>query len=91
MKFLAVCGFGVGSSLILKMSIDKALGQLNVDGEVENIDLTTAKGMPCDAIFTSKELAEDLKSSVSAPVLAIEKYMDVEEVKSVLSDFLTHK
>ena len=29
-KILAVCGFGVGTSLILKMNIEKAMGQLGI-------------------------------------------------------------
>ena len=33
MTFLAVCSFGVGSSLILKLSLDKALAKLGVSGE----------------------------------------------------------
>ncbi|QVK19823.1 PTS sugar transporter subunit IIB [Mycoplasmatota bacterium] len=81
MKILAVCGFGVGSSMVLKMTIDKACRQLGVDAEVENTDLTSARGVRCDAIFTSFELAEELASSVKVPLYPIKKYMDLEEVK----------
>ncbi|MGM9973923.1 MAG: PTS ascorbate transporter subunit IIB, partial [Clostridiaceae bacterium] len=30
MKALAVCGFGVGSSMILKMSLEKAFRELGI-------------------------------------------------------------
>lgn len=39
MKILAVCGFGVGSSMVLKMSIDKVVKELGMKVTVENTDL----------------------------------------------------
>lgn len=42
MKILAVCGFGVGSSMVLKFTIEKALAELGIEAEVENTDLTSA-------------------------------------------------
>lgn len=91
MKVLAVCGFGVGSSMILGMSIQKVANKLGVELEVENTDLTTARSIPCDAIFTSKELSEELKDSVKCPVFAVQKYMDLNEVEAVFNTFLESK
>ena len=88
MKILAVCGFGVGSSMILGMSIKKACKALNIDADVENTDLTDARATKCDAIFTSTELAEELRNGVKAPVYEIKKYMDVAEVTQQLKNFL---
>ncbi len=88
MKFLAVCGFGVGSSMILKMSIDKAVKALGVEAEVENTDIASVRGIDADAIFTSVELAEELRSSVKVPVYGIKRYMDVAEVTEQLKSFL---
>ncbi|HBG8623418.1 TPA: PTS sugar transporter subunit IIB, partial [Clostridioides difficile] len=48
MKILAVCGFGVGSSMVLKMTIQKALKQLGIECEVENTDINSARGADCD-------------------------------------------
>ena len=91
MKILAVCGFGCGSSMILKMSIDKALSQLGFSCETDISDVSTAKGTPCDAIFTSAELADTLRSGSSVPVYPIKKYLDIGEVKSVVEQFLKDK
>lgn len=89
MKFLAVCGFGVGSSMVLKMSIEKAAKERGLtDVEVENTDLSSAKGTTADAIFTSQELGDDLKGSTNALVFPIKKYMDKEEVGAALDKFL---
>ena len=91
MKILAVCGFGVGSSMVLKMTIEKVLKMEGVEAEVENTDISTAQGMTWDVIFTSFELAENLKTNISIPVIPIKRYMDVEEVKAGLETFLKNK
>lgn len=88
MKILAVCGFGVGSSMVLKMSIEKAAKERGLDVEVENTDLSSAKGSDADAIFTSQELGDEVKSSTKAPVFPIKKYMDKEEVGAALDRLL---
>lgn len=90
-KFLAVCGFGVGSSMVLKMSIEKAAKDRGLDCEVENTDLSSAKGSSADAIFTSQELGEDLKRTSKSPVYPIQRYMDKEEVGKALDNFLETK
>lgn len=89
MKVLAVCGFGVGSSMILKMSIDKVMQELGVDAEVENTDTNAARGSDCDVVFTSQELADELRSTMQAPVYAVKKYMDLVEVKGVVETYLS--
>ena len=88
MKIVAVCGFGVGSSLLLKITIDKAFRELGMDFEAENTDLTTAKSIACDAIFTSVDLAEEFRSLRTEPVYAIKSYMSVPEVKAALEDYI---
>lgn len=88
MTFLAVCSFGVGSSLILKLSLDKAMAKLGVSGEACNIDLSSARGTPCDAVFTSPEIAEELKTSLKVPVYGVRRYMDVNEVAACVQRYL---
>lgn len=91
MKLLAVCGFGVGSSMVLKMTLQKAVKALGIDAEVENTDISSAKGMDVDVIFTSNELSGELESAVTVPVYSIKKYMDLEEVQGALELYLTTK
>lgn len=88
MKVLAVCGFGCGSSMILRMTLEKVCAQLGVSCEVEASDINTARSTPCDAIFTSHELADELRSSVQVPIYSVKRYMDAEEVKTVFEEFL---
>lgn len=91
MKILAVCGFGVGSSMVLKMTVEKVVKELGLDASVENTDLSTAKATSADVYFTSNELLPELKTSVKAPVYAIKKYMDKNEVKQQLENYLAEK
>ena len=88
MKILAVCGFGVGSSMVLKMSIAKVVKDLGLKAEVENTDLSTAKATKADVYFTSNELLKELESSDKSPVYPIKKYMDKEEVRGQMEKFL---
>ena len=91
MKIIAVCGFGCGSSMILKMSIDKAISELGISCETDICDVSSAKGLSCDAIFTSAELKSTLSSGNKVPVYAVKKYLDINEVKSVVTQFFKDK
>ena len=86
MKILAVCGFGVGSSLVLRMTIEKVVRELGI-----NTDLSTAKATPADVYFTSFELQQELEKTIKAPIYPIKKYMDANEVKEQLNRYLSSK
>jgi len=73
------------------MSIDKAASQLGISLDTDISDVTSVKGLPCDAIFTSAELADTLGSGSKVPVYAIKKYLDINEVKSVVEKFCKDK
>lgn len=81
LKILAVCGFGVGTSLMLKMNIERVLSQLNVDADVENIDIATASGIQADFILTSGELAPMLEEKFSVPIAVVTNFMSLSEIK----------
>lgn len=81
MKILTVCGMGLGSSLILKMQVEKAAKQLGLKPTVEVTDITTARAMAssADLIVTSTELAERL-GDTKVPIITITNYMDRNEM-----------
>ena len=80
-KILAVCGFGVGTSLILKMNIEKVMREMGIDAEVENIDITTASGSQADFVLTSNELAPMLEGKIQAPIAIITNFMSIPEIR----------
>jgi PTS system ascorbate-specific IIB component len=86
LKILAVCGMGLGSALLLRMLVEKALKKLNIDADVTVADISTARGAGSDAdiIVTSAELAEQL-GSVKGKIITIKNYVDVNEMTEKLS------
>ena len=81
LKVMAVCGFGVGSSMLLKMKIDEVFKKHNIEAEVFTADITTASSSECDMIFTSKELFDQLEAKVKIPVIQINNFMNKNEIE----------
>ncbi|MQA96586.1 MAG: PTS ascorbate transporter subunit IIB [Streptosporangiales bacterium] len=86
MKLLAVCGMGIGTSIILKMNAEKALQRLGVDGDVEVADISSARGAAstADLILTSGELASEL-GEVPPEIVVVDNFADVDEITQKLS------
>ncbi|MDN5342989.1 PTS sugar transporter subunit IIB [Oceanotoga sp. DSM 15011] len=80
-KVMAVCGFGVGSSMILKMKIDEVAKSNGIDAEVFTSDVGSASSTTCDLVFTSEELGESLKEKMNVPVIIINNFLNKKEVE----------
>ena len=80
-RILVVCGFGVGSSMILKMKIEEVLKRHGLEADVATADMGTAASEPCDLLFTSKELGNELAGLIKAPVIAIANFIDRKEIE----------
>lgn len=89
MKILAVCGMGLGSGMILKIQVDKALKQLGIQADVELSDISMARGLAAsaDIIVTSNELADRI-GKVDAPIVTITNFMDINEMVDKLKSVL---
>ncbi len=89
MKIIAVCGMGIGTSIILKMNIDNALAKLGVDADVEAADISAARGAAstADLVMTSSELVEQL-GEIDAPIAIINDFTNVSEIESKLVEEL---
>lgn len=85
MKILAVCGLGMGSSLILRMNIEKILTELGIDASVAHMDVSSAKTEPADLIVTNPEFTASL-AGVSCPIAEVSNYIDSEEIKVALKN-----
>ncbi len=75
-KILAVCGFGVGSSMILKMKVEEVLKENQIEAEVFTTDVGSATSTPADIIFTSQELEKGIKDKVEIPVIGIKNFVN---------------
>lgn len=86
MKIITVCGLGVGSSLILKMTVDSAMNQLGVKCTIEHWDMGTIKGQNCDLIVTTEGFRKNFADQEN--VVYINNIVDVKETKEKLETYL---
>lgn len=88
-KIVTVCGFGIGTSLILKMYTEKALANMNIEGYVQCSDKLGAASFPCDFYLTSSLIADELSKDVSQPVVTIKNALDVDEITEKIKNVMT--
>jgi len=89
LKIVAVCGCGMGSSVILRMNAEKALKELQIPGKIEVADVTTGKGAARDAdlILVSSELLGLFKDA-KQPVIALKSFVNKNELIEKLRSFM---
>ncbi|MBG2874204.1 PTS sugar transporter subunit IIB [Proteus alimentorum] len=86
MKITVVCGNGLGSSLMMEMSIKSILKDLSVNAEVDHVDLGSAKGTPSDIYVGTRDIAEQLNSqAVNGTVVSLDNMIDKVAMKEKLS------
>lgn len=88
-KILAVCGMGLGSSLILRIGIEKALEEEGIDGTVEVKDLSSIYGEKADFIFASEEIAD--KIDHPAEVVSIKNITDRKAIKEKVLEAINRR
>ncbi len=81
---LTVCGVGMGSSLILKMTAEKALAQLGIPARVEHTDLSSARGMRADVILAQGLHVGELQGEAPV-VIEVSNFLDVNGLKAQLA------
>ncbi len=85
MKIIAVCGMGIGTSVLLKMNAEKVLSQLGIDATVEATDMKTAReSRDAQVILTTPDLAQ-LLTGLPSEVITIDHFFDLEELTKKLS------
>jgi len=84
-SIVCCCGMGMGTSLLAKMNIEKALKNIGVSGvEVEHSTLSEARGSNFDLFVVSKDLEEQAKSLPR--VLILNNIMDIKEAEGKLKE-----
>ena len=89
MRIVAVCGMGIGTSVLLKMNVEKVLAQLGVSATVEAVDMTTARAAGFDAniVMTTPDLVPQLQG-LAAEIIQVEHFFDLEELQTKLTKSL---
>ena len=89
MRIVCVCGFGMGSSLILKMTVEKAMSQLGVACDVEHWAAGTMQGMNHDLVVAAEDLRDELAGRNN--VVFVKNVINVDVVKGALKAYLEAK
>ncbi len=86
MKIMVVCGHGLGTSLMMEMSIKSIVKELNVDAAVDHIDLGSAKAQVATFSSAQKTLQNSWKhSGVEQRIVALDNMVDKVAMKERLS------
>jgi PTS system ascorbate-specific IIB component len=88
-KIIAVCGMGIGTSVLLKLNAEKVLKMLDLEATVDAADVATVRKVSFDAqiILTTPDLVDQLQG-LPAEVISIEHVFDLEELSTKLSKAL---
>ncbi|NIY84339.1 PTS sugar transporter subunit IIB [Vibrio hepatarius] len=86
MKVMVVCGHGLGTSLMMEMSIKNILKELNVDASVDHCDLGSAKGTDCDIFVGTSDITEQLVAQgVDGKIVSLKNMVDKAAMKESLT------
>ncbi len=79
-KVMIVCGFGLGSSMVLRLKLESILRKRNLRAKTFCADATTARGQDFDVVFTSKELLDNFEG-IDQPIVIINNFMSESEIE----------
>lgn len=87
LKVVTVCGVGMGSSLILRTTAEKALKQLGVEADLEHVEVSSARSINADVIIGQALHTEEFQDAAPV-VITISDFTDVDALKRKLKDAL---
>ncbi len=90
LQVLAVCGVGMGTSLLLRMTAESVLQKMGIDAHVENTDVSSARSMDADVILGQEMHTQDFEESAPV-VIAVTDFMDEDALQAQLTQALTQK
>lgn len=87
LKVLAACGNGMGSSLIIKMKIEKVLTEMGLDCEVHHASVGQAKSDAnnYDLILVSHTMVDEFDTAGNCKVVGLVNLLSDEEIKEKVS------
>lgn len=86
LKIIAACGNGMGTSMIIKLKVEKITKLLGIDATVEALSMGQSKGMTnsTDIIICSTHLANEFNHNQRAKILGVRNLMDEKEIEAAL-------
>lgn len=86
MKIYAVCGAGIGTSVLLKSNADRVLASLGIEAEVQAVSISDALSSDSLAqiVLITPELQEQI-SGIRSEVIPIDNIFNLEELEQKLT------
>jgi len=83
LKVLAACGNGMGSSLIIKMKIEKVLKDMGLECEVHHASVGQAKSdaRNFDLVLVSHMLVKEFSNSGKAKIIGLINLLSEQEIR----------
>ena len=90
MKIYAVCGAGIGTSVLLKSNIDKVLSVLDIEAEVSAVSVAQAMDSesPAQVVLITPELESQI-NGIASEVITVNNIFDLGELTQKLSKALS--
>lgn len=85
MKIYAVCGAGIGTSVLLKSNADRVLLELGIEAEVQAVSIEQAleAESPAQIVLATEELVSKLEG-IRSEVIPVKNIFDLAELTSKL-------
>lgn len=90
LSVLAVCGAGMGSSLILRTTAQRALEQMGIPATLEHSDVGSARGQHADVVIGQASYLTDI-GNIAPVVVPVTSFVDVKHVRARLEEALEGK
>ncbi len=89
MKIYAVCGAGIGTSVLLKSNADRVLSKLGIEAEVQAVSIedALASESPAQIVLATEELVARL-GGIRSEVIPVKNIFDLEELTTKLQQAL---
>ncbi|MBN3534832.1 PTS sugar transporter subunit IIB [Mycoplasma procyoni] len=90
LKIVAACGNGMGTSMIIKLKVQKIVKEFGIDAQVEALSMGQSKGMTnsVDIIISSKHLSSEFDHNQMAKIVGVTNLMDENEIRTALKEAL---
>ena len=83
-KIFCVCGLGMGTSMMAKMSVDKLCREVGLEAKVEAIDAGSVKGQKADLVVTTGGIARALGQLKIDEMVVIDNFVDKKKLREEL-------
>ncbi|MDQ0252928.1 PTS system ascorbate-specific IIB component [Evansella vedderi] len=83
-QIIIVCSSGLGTSLMLKLNLERLLKEWNISASVVNMDKTSVTAESPDLIIGAKQIVESINLQREVEIIALENIVNPEYLRKCL-------